>query len=543
MIKSKVLFFLFLISSSTLFAQYGIRDKPVSKPKQKVGISADSTNIVIEKERSFRELFGHVVLKSKDAVMYCNYARQDVILNTIDAYGKIRIVQGDTTSITGDTLFYDAENRFAKVKGNVVVKDRKVNLTTHSIDYQMRKGIIIYPEYGKIIDAENTLTSNSGRYSTKTKRFNFKEKVEIVAPKYNLTTDSMDYDSKEKIAIFKAFTTIKSESGLVFAAGGTYNTESRESNFKGRSWFDTKDYLITGDTLDFNGKSESGIAKGNVELISKQNTERDKIIITGQVGIRNAEKGLTTVYGNPLLRNMKPNDTLYLRADTLVSYENKKDSTDRKLIANRHVKIYKSDIQANCDSLIYNMKDSVLHLYKKPILWSSTNQLESDSMTVVLIKNKAKNIYLKSHSFVIAADSILNYNQIKGRRITVNFDDSTHIEKVFVDGNGESIYYALDDKKKIIGMNRVECGRMTMNFKDSEVKKIVFQGSPDAQLFPPGQISSDRSKLPDFEWKEAQKPTKEEVLLGKKKTEIPSKNNIKPSNKPSSNIKPTGFQK
>ncbi len=537
MIKSKILFFLFLLSTSTLFAQYGVGDKPVAKPKQRVQIAADSISIVIEKERSFRELFGRVVLKSKDAIMYCDYARQDVLLNTIDAFGKIRIVQGDTTSITGDTLFYDANNRFAKVSGKTIVKDRKVTLTTRSVDYQMRKGIIVYPEFGKIIDAENTLTSNSGRYSTKTKRFNFKEKVEIVAPKYNLTTDSMDYDSKGKIAIFKAFTTIKSESGLVFAAGGTYNTESQESNFKGRSWFDTKDYLITGDTLDFNGKSESGIAKGNVELISKKNTERDKVIITGQVGIRNAEKGLTIVYGNPLLTNMKPNDTLYLRADTLVSYENKKDTTDKKLIANKNVRIYKSDIQANCDSLIYDMKDSLLHLYKKPILWSSENQLESDSMTVILTNNKAKNIFLKSHSFVIAADSILNYNQIKGRRITVNFDDSTRIEKVFVDGNGESIYYALDDKKKIICMNRVECGRMTMLFKESEVKKITFQGSPDAQLFPPDQISSDRSKLPDFEWKETQKPTKEEVLLGKEKPKT-----LEKTTKPSGNIKPTGFR-
>ena len=508
-------FFLFISINISVFAQFGKGDVPISKPKQKIEIMADSTQIIMANDRSYRELFGHVVLKNKDATMYCNYAKQDVMLNTIDAYGKIRIIQGDTVSVTGDTLFYDANSRFAKVSGNTVVKDRKVTLTTHKIEYEMRKGAIFYPEFGKIIDAENLLTSNSGRYSTKTKLFNFKEKVVIKAPKYDLTTDSMDYDSKDKVAIFKAFTAIQSESGLVFAAGGTYKTETRESNFKGRSWFDTKDYLIAGDTLDFNGKSESGIAKGNVELTSKKNTERDKIIITGQVGIRDAERGITKVYGNPMLRNMKPNDTLYLRADTLVSIENKKDSTDRKLIATRNVRIFKNDLQGLSDSLIYDLKDSVIHLFRKPILWNSDNQLEADSMTVTLVRNAAKQVFLKSKSFVIAADSVLNYNQIKGRKITVNFDSLAHLEKVFVDGNGESIYFALDEKKKIIGMNRVECGRITMKFKENEVKKIVFQGKPDSQLFPASQISTERQRLEGFELKTEMRPTKTQIIEGK----------------------------
>ena len=79
---------------------------------------------------------------------------------------------------------------------------------------------------------------------------------------------------------------------------------------------------------------------------------------------------------------------------------------------------------------------------------------------------------MKVKSFVISIDTLINYNQIKGRKMVVNFTDSSRIEKVTVEGNGESIYYAIDEKNTVTGMNRVQCGKMNINFKKNKVSKI-----------------------------------------------------------------------
>jgi hypothetical protein len=115
-------------------------------------------------------------------------------------------------------------------------------------------------------------------------------------------------------------------------------------------------------------------------------------------------------------------------------------------------------------------------------------------------------------SFIVAQDSILNFNQVKGRYITANFDDSTRLQKVFVEGNGESIYFAMDDKQRMMGMNRVECSKMTLNFKKNTVKKIIFIGQPDGKFYPPKDIRGDQKNLDGFAWHIAQKPTREKVL-------------------------------
>jgi len=111
-------------------------------------------------------------------------------------------------------------------------------------------------------------------------------------------------------------------------------------------------------------------------------------------------------------------DTLYLTADTLVSMQNKTDST-RKLYAYKHVLIYKSDFSGKCDSLGYDTKDSVIHFYQKPLLWTNESQLQADSVSMYMTNQKMREMRLRGHSFVISKDSASHYNQIKGRKMWV----------------------------------------------------------------------------------------------------------------------------
>ncbi len=58
------------------------------------------------------------------------------------------------------------------------------------------------------------------------------------------------------------------------------------------------------------------------------------------------------------------------------------DSVYRQIKAYRNVKMYRTDSQMICDSLVTMNTDSIIHLYIDPILWNETNQVTSDYMDI-----------------------------------------------------------------------------------------------------------------------------------------------------------------
>jgi lipopolysaccharide export system protein LptA len=495
-------------------------------------IKSDSVRLLTMPDGSeTRRVVGNVVFRHKGTMMYCNLAVQNVLSNALEAYGNVRMVQGDSITTTGDTLLYYGNTRTAKVSGRTVtLKDKKRTLTTNQLDYDMISGVAYYPNRGKTVDDENTLTSQQGYYNTQTKAYTYYKNVKLINKKYTLTTDTLFYNSLTKIADFQSPTKVVSKDGnTVVARKGSYNTETGESIFKTRTTIDNPDYTLTGDALTYDNLSKKGSAQGNVELVSKS----EKTILNGDYGKYDGKAGFSKVWGHALTRSISKNDTLFMTADTLYSIEIqadslKKDSTDtkkkiktttkdddkqkpKKLIGRKNVLIYRHDLQAKCDSVIYNTLDSTITFLKKPIIWANKYQLEADTIIAQTVQNKLRTMYLKVKSFVIAQDSLANFNQIKGRQITAYFDDSTRLNKVYVEGNGESIYFVLNEKLKNMGMNRVESSKMTLLFQKNQVKKIKFIGQPDGKLMPPKKIVIDQKQLDGFNWRTKEKPTKAAV--------------------------------
>lgn len=525
----QLIIFMSLLTAITTYAQ-----RPTSNPSATVGeekvflLGADSITISKLLDGSeIRRVVNKVIFRHKGALMYCNLAIHNVASNALEAYGNVKIVQGDTVTVTGDTLFYYGNSRLAKVSGKVVtLKDRKRTVTSNRIEYDMASGIAFYPDRGKTIDAENTLTSKQGYYDTRTKISTYYHEVKLVNKKYTLTTDTLVYNSLTKIADFRSPTKVVSKDGTVVAKNGSYNTETGESIFRTRTTIDNPDYTLTGDSLTFDNLNKKGFAKGNVELVSKN----DDTILNGDFGQYNGKLGRSKVWGHALTRTVISKDTLFMTADTLYSVEIQVDSLSKKipkpttktdtsntqkprqLIGYKNVLLYKKDLQSKCDSLIYNPLDSTITFLKKPIIWSTKYQMEADSIVAQLVNQKLRTMYLKAKSFVIAQDTLFNFNQVKGRRITAFFDDSTRLQQVFVEGNGESVYFAANEENKPMGMNRVECAKMTLNFKRNQVQRIQFVGQPEGRFIPPQGIKADDKQLDGFNWRIKEKPTKNDIL-------------------------------
>lgn len=450
-----------------------------------------------------KELIGNVALQQGTTTLFCKQAVFNSATNNVVAYGNVKIIQADTVTITGDTAVYNGDMRQAFVSGRVKLDDRTILLYTPKLNYDLNTRFAEYNTGARIIDKKSTLTSREGIYNTTTKNFLFKKNVRVVDKEGgSLKADSLKYNTLSKEAYFICPTQIINKKDTVLTSAGFYNTQTKVSNFSGRSTAKMEDFTLTGDTLFYDSPTKIGVAKGNVEFVSK----KDKVILTGDQGRYAGNTGITRVFGKALMRNIMEKDTLYLTADTLVSYESKKDSV-RKLYAYKNVLIYKSDLSGKCDSLGYDVKDSVIHFYQKPILWTKDSQSQADSISIFMANQQVREMRLRGHSFVISEDSLHQFNQIKGRKIWLLFKEDAKLSRVNVEGNGESVYYVVDDKKVTTGLNRVECSRMNLFFEDNQVKRIKFITKPEAKFVPPKEWKEDLRNLDGFNWRIKDKPT------------------------------------
>ena len=206
-------------------------------------------------------------------------------------------------------------------------------------------------------------------------------------------------------------------------------------------------------------------------------------------------------------------DTLYLRADTLVSINDSLE-INKRLLAYHHVKIFKSDLQGKSDSLAYYLADSSMTFFDDPILWNEGSQITADTIQILVKDGTIDRLKTSVNSFIISEDSTKNFNQIKGRQMTAFFNGK-NIQNVDVTGNGESIYFVSDaeNTKAMIGMNQIICSNMKIIFKDNQVYDIRFYASPDGTFVPPHELKEDDKILEGFAWRIDERPAKREILM------------------------------
>ncbi|MEP1925352.1 MAG: OstA-like protein [Ekhidna sp.] len=450
-----------------------------------------------------RRLIGNVVFAQKTSTMYCDSSYYYVKDNVMEAFGHVRIID-DSVTITSRKLIYNGQDRTSKLRENVIYTKGDQRLTTDFLDYNMDTEVGNYFNGGKLQDSVNLLTSNSGYYYGVQKYAMFYTDVVLTAPDYVLKSDTLRYNTLPKVAVTEGKTTIITEDeSILHSDGGIFRTQIDQSEFVSGT-IETIDYYMEGDELFFDDLRKYYDAEGNVKLTAKN----EDIVITGDDGYYDKSNGISKVYGRALMKRFLKTDTLYLAADTLVSIESEYDSAKR-ILAYHNVRIWKNNLQGLADSTSYFLKDSLLYFYSDPIFWNLNNQLEGDTIVMEVTEKEIKNMSLLQSAFLATEDTIQNYNQIKGRTMKAYFKAS-EIDRINVNGNGESIYYVLDDDDSTniftLGMNRILCSDMTIRFKNEKLDNISFYIKPEARFIPPHELTDDVQKLGGFEWRGDQRP-------------------------------------
>lgn len=122
---------------------------------------ADNLSFDEERIANAQILRGNVIFRHEEALMYCDSAYFYENTNSIDAFGHVRFVQGDTLQGFGDKLFYDGNTKLARLRRHVkMIHGRKHEnptiLTTDSLNYDRAAGVAYYFHNGEIKDSLNT---------------------------------------------------------------------------------------------------------------------------------------------------------------------------------------------------------------------------------------------------------------------------------------------------------------------------------------------------------------------------------------------------
>lgn len=458
-------------------------------------------------------LIDNVIIKQEETTIFADSAIIQPKERTAQAFGNVRVQEGDSIDIRAKTLIYGGGSGTARLRENVVYRDGQTTLFTDSLDYNKFDGIARYFGGGRMVDENNTLISETGVFDKKNEVARFYGGVKLQSEDGTVHSDTLFYNTATKVATFKGPTrTIRADGSESYAETGlVYDTGSKSTTLMSGE-IENEDYVITGRSLNYDQLNDLFTATGNVVMTSK----KDDVVITGGRSVYDKKTGETFVYDNPVMRRPVQGDTLFLAADTLVSIEAELDE-NKRLLAYHNVRIYKKDLQGIADSMVYYLADSSLFFYRDPVLWNEQSQLTGDTVSVRMRENEIEQLRLHSNGFMISKDTIGNFNQVKGRQITAFFEES-ELNLVNVEGNGESIYFVLEEKENtLVGMNRITSGSMAMHFLTRQLDHINFYQDPEGKFMPPHEVEEPDKQLSGFAWRSQERPTRETVLNGVKK--------------------------
>lgn len=465
-------------------------------------------------------LIGSVRITHDGMVLTCDSAVVYENSNSFLAYGHVHMVQGDSLSLKGDSLYYDGSQEFAQVFDHVIMKHGSMTLYTDILNYDRIDGRGFYDVGGKIVDGKTVLTSQDGEYFTGDKTSNFRFDVLLLNNgKDSLLTDTLHYDTQSKWAHATGPSNILSDGSRIYTENGYYNTDTGKARLYDRPQFFNNGRQLVGDSIVYVKETELSEAFGNIYFYDPNN----KSILLGDYGWYNDSTGEAMCTENAIAKDFSNvNDTLYIHGDTLrlQTFYHKTDSAYRVLRGFYHVRAFRSDMQMVCDSLSFISKDSCMTLYKDPILWSDSRQILGEVVSVYTNDSIIDSVYVDQQALLIEqlCDTTL-YNQVGGSLMRAYFDEGS-LKEFWVDGNGTAVNYPMEEDSTFLYMNYIEASKLRAYLEDEKLKRMKAFPSPKGTTYPLAMAPPERTKLPGFAWFEWIRPKdKDDIFEWKSKNE------------------------
>ena len=170
------------------------------------------------------------------------------------------------------------------------------------------------------------------------------------------------------------------------------------------------------------------------------------------------------------------------------------------------VKLYRDDMQMSCDSLAYGDLDSLVRLYRDPLVFNEGNrQYAADSIYVVIKDRKADRARLMSNAFITTQEDTLCYDQIKGTEMMAYFDSTRTLRRFDALGGATALFF-LTENDALATVNKVESKMLYAIFDQGNLDKIYYFDNAKNDAYPVVQLPKDERYMKGFRWEPERRP-------------------------------------
>ena len=440
-------------------------------------------------------LTGNVRISHDGVIITCKKAYYFQKENYAKLFGDVQMVQGDTLFLNSKYAEYSGNDKKAYATGSPVLRTPDMTLTTDTINFDRNIQQAYYNSFGRIINKENTLTSNAGRYYASEKKFQFLSTVTISNPKYIIKSNHVDYYNNSGHAYLFGPSTITSEKNFIYTEKGFYDSKKNVGHFLRKSYIRYEDRLIEGDSIFYNRNTEFASATRKVKITDTVNNG----IVKGHYAEVYKLKDSMMVTGRAVAINLVENDSVYIHGKKLMVTGKKGNQIIR---AFNNARFFKSDMSGKCDSIHSSTLKALTQLIGRPVVWNGENQLTGDLIHLIgdNATEKLDSLKVINNAFMISRDTLgTGYNQAKGLNMYGKFKDNK-LDYIDLVKNTEAIYYVYDDLT-LNGIEKKISSSINITFDDNKIDVLTSYKNVESIMYPEIELPENARKLRGFVWR------------------------------------------
>ncbi|MEX2601923.1 MAG: OstA-like protein [Balneolaceae bacterium] len=392
-----------------------------------------------------RRLYGEVEIQTDRMLMIADSAYHFAGRNLIHAF-NIQI-ETDDELIWADTLYYDTQIDYSRLRGRVIIETENNRLFSEEIDYDQIFNVVLFHSPVRFEDEDGTLLAETGYYFRETDIAFFRNDVQLSDPTRYMEADSLFMNRSEDF--YQLFDN-------VYAA----NHEERVT--------------FTGEYLEADS-SGYRLLDGDAWMMKVNESGRD---------------------------------TTHLDAATILVQEQDSVST---IDAYRNVRIWSPSFSAIADTLHYRDDTEEFRLLSGPIAWQNRIQLTGPYIRALLEDEEIRFLESYTRPIIVMEDSVTGrLNQMTGDTLRAWFDQG-EIERIRVFDNSEVIFHRKNENEEPDGlMEMMATGPSSLTFFEGEPDEFIAHRNPDGSYLPEHPDNIDR-RLPGFQWNPEQRPQQPSV--------------------------------
>ena len=203
--------------------------------------------------------------------------------------------------------------------------------------------------------------------------------------------------------------------------------------------------------------------------------------------------------------------------NNFIEIENVADSSDYIIRGYANSRIFRSDVQLICDTIISETVDSTTTFIGSPIIWNSNNQI-----TAKRIRSYSMNQQLyRSRLFgsPIIAQEVLpgKFSQLSGKTMDAMFKNNS-IYRLYINQDADALIYKekesdLGKTGELENLIHAKSVNAIVDFDSMEMSVIKFFTDITTITYPMDKIPDNQIlELPNFKWKADLRPTKKDVF-------------------------------